>query len=422
MSNVAPLQGYRVLDLAAGFSLYCTKLLADLGADVIRIEPPGGAAVRRAEPFAGDEAGDERSLQHLYFNTSKRAITLDLEQEAGRDVFRRLAASADVVVEAFWPGHMASLGLGYEDLRAANPHLIMTSITGFGQTGPHAGWQSNDLVALAASGVLTLSGYVDRPPYRPYPEQAVYCAGIEGANATLLALYEREFSGEGQWIDVSAQESLSMAQETAMQLWDFQKRARPRTGKEVEPGLGSLHECADGYVYGAFGLLIGRSASISDLIRWMDEEGKAEDLVSDGVLASIEAAIAEARSAGRLGLAADPALLARIAPVLKRFLKTKTKEEVYVHGQHLGFFVAAVNDPSDLAESEQIRQQEWFFSLDHPELGMEVKFPGPPYRFAASPAGPFSAAPRLGQHTTAVLAEAGLSATEVAGLKSAGVI
>jgi benzylsuccinate CoA-transferase BbsE subunit len=194
-------------------------------------------------------------------------VTLNLQCAEGRQLFVKLAAGADVVVDAFAPGYLASLGLGYDQLSQTNPALIVTSITGFGQTGPHSGWQSNDLVALATSGVLTLSGFADRPPYRPYPSQAVYCAGIEATNATLLALLERESSGRGQWIDVSAQDSL-LWPETAMRHVDMQKRARARTGT-AERALGTVNETADGYLYGMLGLARGGSAA--DLIRWMEE-------------------------------------------------------------------------------------------------------------------------------------------------------
>ncbi len=422
-NDSAPVRGYRVLDLGGQFSLYCTKLLADLGADVIRVEPPGGGdAVRKAEPFAGDEPGPDRSLQHLYFNTSKRDVTLNLGSAEGRQLFLKLAAGADAVIEAFAPGYLASIGLGYEALSAAHPRIILTSITGFGQTGLHAQWQSNDLVALAMSGVLTLSGFVDRPPYRPYPSQAVYCAGIEAANATLLALLEREFSGRGQWIDVSAQESLSMAQETAMQLWDMQKRARARTGSLAERGLGAINETADGYLYGMIGVL-ARGASMADFVRWMDEEGMADDLVTGGALEQLETAAAEARTSGRLAATQNPELMARLVPVIRRFMKARPKEDLYAEGQRRGFFVSAVNDTRDIVESEQLRQQEWFVDLPHPELGTTVKFPGPPYRFTASPARQSHSAPRLGEHNLEVYRdELGLTQAEFAALEAGGAI
>ena len=154
----------RVLDLTNESGLYCTKLLADLGADVIKVEPPGGDPTRSIGPFLGDEAHPERSLYFFHFNTNKRSITLDIETRDGQEIFRRLAETADVIVETFPPGYLDDRGIGYEALRALNPRLILTSITPFGQTGPYRNYPATDLTALALGGVLLECGWPDRPP------------------------------------------------------------------------------------------------------------------------------------------------------------------------------------------------------------------------------------------------------------------
>jgi benzylsuccinate CoA-transferase BbsE subunit len=419
------LDDVRVLDLAGEEGIYCTKLLADLGADVIRVEPPGGSAIRSRAPFAGDEPGPERGLLHLYFNTSKRSVTLNLETEDGRDLFKRLVATADVVVESFKPGYLAGLGLSYDDLVRVKPDIILTSVTGFGQTGPHAGWEWSDLVDIAMSGIMTMSGFIDREPYRPVASQAYYCGGVEAAQATLLAVLHRDVSGEGQAIDVSIQESLSMAQETAMQTWDFLHRARRRVGgAETAVRLGGLQECADGYVFTMIGLA-GAGAPLADFVRWMDEKGHAGELISGGSLTQLE----DAAGAGRAALR-DPALMMRMQGLIgtvmmqaQEFWHSLPKEEAYVDGQLRGFLIGAANDPRDIVENAQHNARGWFRDVPHPELGRDVKFPGPPYHLADSPARVRRRAPILGEHNAEVYGgELGLTADQLATLRSLGAI
>ena len=200
---------YRVLDLSGPEAVFCGKLLADYGADVVRVEPPGGDASRARGPFANDEAGIERSLYFLFYNTNKRSVTLDLESERGQDIFRRLVAHTDVIVESYPVGHMASLGLGYENLKAINPGIVMASVTPFGQTGPWKDYKSNDLIALAASGFMQITGEPDGPPMRQGNDQSHFPGAQYAAASVLGALYYRDFNGgEGQYIDVSLQEAL----------------------------------------------------------------------------------------------------------------------------------------------------------------------------------------------------------------------
>ena len=225
--SASALGDVRVLDLTGEEGAYATKLLADLGADVIRVEPPAGDPLRRRGPFVHDIPGPERGLLHLFLNTSKRGITLNLESADGRDLFRRLVETADVLVETCAAGYLSSLGLSYEDLCRVRPDLIATSITGFGQTGPHAAWRSCDLVAVAMSGILTLSGFIDRPPYRPVASQAFYSGGIEGAIGTLMALTHRDLTGEGQQVDFSVSACLFQAGEFATMRSSVRSRLAP---------------------------------------------------------------------------------------------------------------------------------------------------------------------------------------------------
>jgi len=422
--SASALDDVRVLDLTGEMGAYCTKLLADLGADVVRVEPPSGDPIRYRAPFLGDAPGPESSLLHLHLNTSKRGITLDLERAEGRAVFKRLVSSADVVVETFAPGYLAGLGLAYADLIGVKPDLILTSITGFGQDGPHARFETCDLVGVAMSGIMTLSGFPDLPPYRPYPSQGYYCASIEAAIGTLVAVTHRDLHGEGQWVDVSMQESLSMAQETAMQSWDFQKTNRKRAGGGVRLGLIGLYECADGYVYNMIGA-VGAGAPVSEFIRWMDEEGKAGDLVTSGVLADMEEAARLPRGApGAMErLAGLREKMGKVQAVATEFIKGQTMQVLYEEGQAHGFLLGPANTPRDLVESRQLNARAWFVDLPHPELGTTLRMPGLPYRISDCPARLRRPAPLLGEHNAEVYGgELGLTAAELTALRSAGVV
>ena len=176
---------YRVLDLSGPEAVFCGKLLADYGADVVRVEPPEGHASRYQAPFAGDVDGPERSLYFLFYNTNKRSITLDLQSERGRELFRQLVAQSDVVLESFPVGYMDSVGLGYEELRGVNPGIVMASVTPFGQSGPWRNYKSTDLIALAASGFMQITGEPDGPPMRQGNEQSHF-PGAQFAAASIL--------------------------------------------------------------------------------------------------------------------------------------------------------------------------------------------------------------------------------------------
>ncbi|MCK4722097.1 MAG: CoA transferase, partial [Dehalococcoidia bacterium] len=190
----------RVLDLADAKGVYCTKLLADLGADVIKIERPGGDPMRNIGPFFHDEPDPEKSLYWFHFNTSKRSITLNLETADGREVLKKLAKTADVMVETFSPGHLEQIGLGYQTLRELNPRLILTSITPFGQTGPYRDFEGSDMIAQAVGGLMYLPGFPEDPPCRIYGSQAYHSASVQAAVGTMIALYARELTGEGQQV------------------------------------------------------------------------------------------------------------------------------------------------------------------------------------------------------------------------------
>ncbi|NNL66501.1 MAG: CoA transferase, partial [Myxococcales bacterium] len=256
------LTGVRVLDLGDESGFLAGKLLGDLGADVVKLEPPGGDRRGRRAPYLGGRAEPERSLAWLALNTSKRGITLDLEADAGRALFHRLVARFDVVLETAAPGALAARGIGFEDCRAAHPRLVWCSLTPFGSDGPRAGWRGGDLVAVAMGGNLALTGHPDRPPVRCSMPMAYYHAGPEAALGIVMALHAREDSGRGQHVDVSLQETQLQSLLSAPGQHALAPRAMKRTGGR----LGRTREiwaARDGWV--SFGLR-GGPARVPNLV------------------------------------------------------------------------------------------------------------------------------------------------------------
>ncbi|HXG52902.1 MAG TPA: CoA transferase [candidate division Zixibacteria bacterium] len=243
------LQGYRVLDLADLRGQLCGRVFADLGAEVVKIEPPGGDPARQLPPFIVSAEGRRLSATFAHLNAGKSSAVLDLDREADREKLRRLAKTADVVIESFAPGKMESMGLGYADLSAVNPGIVMASITGFGRTGPKRDWACNDLVALAESGFLYISGDPSLPPCRPPETQAYYFASLFAAAGALAALYRRRRTGRGDHVEASMQEALA-TQEHIIRLWANEKQILKRAGSQhgsVAPAR--IFTCRDGFVY-----------------------------------------------------------------------------------------------------------------------------------------------------------------------------
>ena len=396
-----------MLDLTSEMGWYAGKLLADLGADVIKVEPPGGDPGRGLPPFHADQPGRETSLRFWYFNANKRSVTLDLAQHDGRHLFGLLADTADVVLESFRPGEIEALGLDAAALRERNPVLVWVSITGFGLDGPHAGWEVTDLVAQAVSGVAVLAGYPDGPPQRIAGNQAYIVAGISAAQGALLALLHAEATGQGQLVETSLQEALSICQETAHLGWDFQRWSRERIGEQHRmPGIGT-YRTRDGYIYSAVGIP-GFGAPWPTLIEWMAEEGKAEDLT--------EPQFAETFAAFDMRTLGDPEKLAALAPTLDRaqevltaFYAGKTSMEAYEQGQARRLLIGMAAAPADIAENHHLAAREWWVELEQPRgLGAEpaqLRMPGAPYRLSATPAQIRRAAPRIGEHSREIWVE-----------------
>ncbi len=409
---------YRVLDLSDEKGVLCGKVLADLGADVIKVESPGGDPMRNIGPFYHDIPGPEKSLHWFTFNTSKRSITLDITRPEGREIFKKLVRIADFVLECFPPGYMDSLGLGYEALSKVNPRVVMTSITPFGQTGPYAEYKAYDITGIAMGGLMYLIGEPERPPVRIRASQAYAQVSVQAAAGTMAAHYYRETGGEGQHVDVSMQDAVSNAIDTAQQAWDLQKIIYKRVGHSRPVGervLRCVYPCKDGY----FACWAPEEFKI--LTDWMTACGIELDQAE--VKKWIE--ITEKMKAEKMSLSA--ALTQEQVDYLRQFrvplLNMLTKQELYEGALTREFGWAPVNTPKDLVESPQLAIRDYFTEVEHPELGVTITYPGAPFKLSETPWRIWGRAPLIGEHNEEVyIGEIGMTQEELSKLKQAGVI
>ena len=417
----------RVLDLSDEKGVYCAKLLADHGADVLRIEPPGGHPMRNLGPFVNDDADPQKSLYWFQFNTSKRGITLNLENKDGQHLFKKLVKTADVLLETYPPGYLHELGLGFDDLKAINPKLVQTSITPFGQTGPYKGFVGSDMVAQAMGGLMFQAGYPEDPPNRVGCSQAYHCAGVQASVGTMIALYTRELTEQGQMVDVSLQQSVLMAMETAMQHYDMRKEIASRTGRDesVLPGLG-IYECQDGYV---LSFVVSHAGAGWDvIIDWMESEGKAGNL-RDPKWNDVFEIMMDLKQL--VALANDPEQIitflgqtAEIQELLKAFLKNKTKHQIFDEASDRKIMMVPVENVEDLVNNPQLNALEFITDVEHPELGRTIKYPGAPcYSISDAPWRISRRAPLIGEHNAEIYEEElKLSTEQIILLKQSGAI
>jgi benzylsuccinate CoA-transferase BbsE subunit len=406
MSSAAALADITVLDVAGPLGNYCGKLFADLGARVILVEPPGGAPTRQLEPRVARRDDPDASLAFQYQNTNKESIVLDLDSEAGQEVFRKLASQSSLIVESEPPGTMARRGLGFAKLNENHPTLTMASITAFGQAGPFAQWLATDLTAMGMGGMLYLAGYPDTAPMVACGEQAVGAANIFAAVASMAAVYDAEVGGVGQHVDVSMQECVVMGMENAVQFYDLEGTIRKRNaGTQRLAGTG-VFECADGYVYMMAGG-IGSNRFWATTTDWLMEEGVAG-----------AQQFREARWNDQAFLASDEAK--RIfEQVFTPFVRSLTKEELQARGRVRRIPLAPICDARDIVRSPQREHRGYFVDVVDSQ-GVTLRMPGAPYQLSVTPWRLRKRAPRLGEHTGDILAWAGYTQTQQRALKQQG--
>ena len=395
------LNGVRVLDLADEKASTCSKLLADLGASVIKIEKPSGDPSRQMGPFSESFPSAEGSLFFWHSNTNKQGITLDIEKTEGRELFLRLLTNSDVVVESFSPGHLQQLGLGFDVLSTRNPGLILISVTGFGQNGPRSPYRSCDLVTSAFGGQMFVSGSPSTPPLKPSGEQSSYLTSLFSAIAVLLALRKRRLTGKGEHIDISSQECVASTLDHVLVRYFYDHVIPARRGSVSWNNTSFILPCQDGHIH------LSIAVQWETLVEWMAAEGMAENLPDEKWkdeeyrLKNIDHVIA----------------------IVQRWTRTHTVRELFELGQTMRFPWAPVASPDDVLQSPQLEARAFFTDVDHPELGTTLRYPGPPYTLNPPLKKHWKRAPLVGEDNVQIYeGELGLSTEEVRRLSSMKVI
>jgi benzylsuccinate CoA-transferase BbsE subunit len=395
----AALEGIRVIDLSQGIAgPYCTRLLADLGAEVIKIEPPEGDYARRLGPFANDVPHHDRGGLFLHLNTNKKSVTLDLETQSGRIVLRKLLANADVLVESEAPGVMAARELAYEQLGGEFPNLVYCSVTPFGQTGPYARFQGNSLTAMALSGLMYITGDPDKEPLCTGGEPAESFGALHAWVAILAALEHRAANDGGQHIDVSMLEALGCADEynTTMyaNLGAIRKRFHSRHALPTYPS--EIFSCRDGNI-----VVIGGATGFPLMMAILIEQPELE---TNPLFQNLWLRFMQWE---------------KFEEILRPYLAEHDWEDLLTRAQELRIPFAAVLDAKTLLENEHLRERGFFEEIEHPELG-RVPIAAYPFKMSETPlrAG---RSPLLGEHTHEVLGEVGYEAEDQLVLRERGV-
>ncbi len=406
----APLQqalaGRRVLDLSDEKGVYCTKLFADMGADVIKIESPGGSRERWFPPFWKDEPGEDRSLFFLYMNTNKRGITLDLFHPSGKELFQRLTAGADLIVDTSLPETLEHLGLDYPTLESRHPELVLTSITGFGQTGPHSHYQTSDLVSNAMGGSLHVVGEEADPPVSLAGSQAYVMASTTAAASSMIALLHASSTGHGQHVDISIQESvLSVTSIAGVGKWLDDDIVPKRYGSALFASVPSgAYPCRDGKIY----LMINRPLHWEALSQWIHEvTGNKE------VLDPMFHGPSSKRQPYR--------------ELLDLFISELTQqfsvEQFYREGQRRHLAVSPINTAETVTRDAHLVARDFFVTPEDCDPDEGLTYPGAPYKLEKTPWRLRRSAPRLGQHNAEIYCdELGLSLDELFEYQTMGVI
>jgi crotonobetainyl-CoA:carnitine CoA-transferase CaiB-like acyl-CoA transferase len=414
------LKGLRMLDLADEKGALCGKILADMGVEVIKVEPLEGCSTRRIPPFLEDHPGRDRSTYFLAYAAGKKSVTLNLENADGRELLLDLAKRSDFLVESSPLGHLDSLGLGYDTLAELNPRLIYTTVTPFGDKGPGRDFKTADIVSWASGGPMFLMGEPGRPPLEISQPQAGLHAGGEAAVASMIAYYARSKDGLGQHIvvDMQACAVWTMMNEQAMPLLhgDYLRRSGIFSGA-IGGRRKTIFKCADGHI--SF-LLAGGAylPSTNAVIAWMKEEGKAPEwLVREGGLKTLTPSGFMTAKAG------DFDELAHAEEAVEQFFMPKTKKEIWENILKRRLLAAPINSVADIAADSQLKARDYFVEVEHRGLGRSLTLPGPFAKMSVTPIGPAGPAPQLGEHNHEIYGGLlGRSAEELVRLQAAGAI
>jgi crotonobetainyl-CoA:carnitine CoA-transferase CaiB-like acyl-CoA transferase len=395
------LPGIRILDLADEKASFCTKLLADLGARVVKIEKPEGDASRKMGPFWKNASHFEKSLSFFYNNTNKLGITLNLERTRGREIFLKLVKRNDIIVETFQPGYLSNLKLDYDFLKVINPGLILVSVTGFGQKGPRKAYKSCDLVASAYGGQMYVTGSPASPPLKAHGEQSYYAASLFAAIGILLAIQKRSQTGIGEHVDISLQEAVTATLEHVMIRFFSEAIIARRQGSLHWNHAFKIFACKDGFIH------LTLFQNWETLVEWLDNEGMAEDLKNNKWNNE------EYRRQHT----------EHVIEVVERWTKTHRVEELFKLGQLMHFPWAPVLTPKDISNSTQLNAREFFVPVYHSENDADLSYPQLPFRFSSKFIARKKRAPLPGEDNIKIYkGELGLSNREIQQLLHLNVI
>ena len=375
------LLGVKILEFCTTVSgAYCAKLMADLGAEVIKIEPPGiGDGARRKPPFLKDEAHPEKSGLFMYINTSKFGITLDPEKPEGNKIFKQLVKNVDILIEDHQPGEMERMGLGYDALKQINPGLIMTAITPFGQTGPYKDYKAYQLNISQMSGqgylLPMIAPNLERPPVKVGGNSGNFDPGLVASIAVMAALFYKGKTGKGQYIGMSKMEALMSMQRVESVTFPNSGVNMSRAGMAQRRTPDGVMPCKDGYVV---------------VVTPEEHQWKSfMKLIGDPPWAAEEWCQNRIQRVENVDRIKEPVL---------EWMKDHTKEEIFRKGQALSVPVAPMNTAKDVVESPQFNARNFFVETEHPAVGKIKKFPSSPYRFSKTPWEIGRPAPLLGEH------------------------
>lgn len=408
------LNGRRVLDLTDEKGFLCGKILADMGADVIKIEKPGGKESSRIGPFYRDIPDPKNSLYWLCYNAGKRGITLDISRSEGQKILIKLIRSSDFLIDSFSPGYMEKIGLGYESLMEINPKMVIVSITPFGQTGPYKDFNASDIVIMGMSGMLFLTGDSDRAPLNMSIPQSYLLAGSDGAVGAMMAHYNMKKTGKGQFVDVSLQQSTAWFLAFTIPTWEMGRTNLTRTGVLRSNAMGALQKyvwpCKDGYVF--FFILGGLAGAKTarQVVKWMEEKGMSDEFLCNMDWQKFD-----------MGTATQE-VLDRIAKPIGVFFLKLTKKEIITAAIERNIMVSTLLDMDDLLNDRHLKERKFWTEFDYPELGIKLPYPRRFAEMSDESVNTKLRAPSLGEHNTEVYNELGLTDLDIDTLRQVGVI
>lgn len=409
------LSPYRVLDLTDERGLLCGKILADLGADVLQVEPPTGNSARRIAPFYRDQPHADHGLFWWAYAANKRGITLDAARADGKALLERLIASAHFLIESGRPGEMAAMGLGYERLAEINPALIVVSITPFGQTGPYASYLASDLVGMGFGGFMYVTGDPDRAPLRVgFPHFYLHGAAA-AASGAMIAHTQRVATGLGQHVDVSCQEAVARSLANSLAGYAIEGSVIVRQGAYRQMGGGAYMRitwpCRDGFVNFQFSGGASSGQSVNNFVRWMADEGMADEYLQS----------LDFKALGYGTVTKE--MMDRIVPPVSRFLGERTKQQLFEAAIERRILLFPVATLGDILHDPQLEARGFFHQAPWPELDANPTLMGAFARMSATPLKAGGKPPRLGQHNIDVyVKELGLARADLCRLASAGVL